>query len=150
MAGTPVSGNIIQEDSFTNLTYHYNIQHIPIYLAVKAIVKNKNEKYREKYNVIFNAGLGPNFMRTSHYRETPIVDYIFPDNGFSAKNNVAFTAMAGIGLRIHQVFGKAPLECGYRFFYLGQGQLNIQNNQLLNTIKTGNTYANAILCGIVV
>ena len=58
--------------------------------------------------------------------------------------------MAGIGLRLNNIFDKAPLECGYRFFYLGQGQLKMNDNQLLNTVKTGNTYANAIICSVTV
>lgn len=146
LAKTGVNGTIIQEDAFTNIAYSYKIQHIPVYLGAKALIKNK----KQKYNVTLDAGVGPNFMHAYHYKETPLTDEIFPDNGFSSNHNVTFSAMAGIGLRLNSVFGSAPLECGYRFFYLGQGQLAINNNQLLNTLKTGHTFGNAILCAMTV
>lgn len=78
-------------------------------------------------------------MQTSHYNETPLTPYSLPDNAFGHYNNVAFTATLGIGLRLNHLFKKAPLERGYRFFYLGQGQLAANTNQLLNTLKTGQT-----------
>ena len=146
LAGTPVTGSIVQEHSFTNLSYSYDIQHIPLYFAAKAKVKTNSEKY----NITFDAGIGPNFMRTSQYNETPLTTYTIPDNAFAAHNNVAFTATAGVGLRLNDIFGRSPLECGYRFFYLGQGQLAMNNDQLLNTIKTGNTFGNAIVCSVTV
>jgi len=73
-----------------------------------------------------------------------------PDNAFSSHNNVTFTAMAGVGLKLNNIFGRAPLECGYRFFYLGQGDLSKNTDQLLNTLKTGNNYANALICSVIV
>lgn len=140
-----VTGTIIQEHLFTNLAYRYQIQNTPIYFAAKAKVKNNSEKY----NIIFDAGIGPNFMRTSQYTEASLTDYsVAASNSFASKNNVAFTAMGGVGLRLNNVFGKAPVECGYRFFYLGQGRLGINNNQILNAIKTGDTYANALVCSV--
>ena len=146
LGATSVIGTIVQEHLFTNLAYNYKIQQVPIYLAAKGTVKNNSEKY----NVTFDAGIGPNFMRTSGYKEIPLNGYTLPDNALGAHNNVAFTAMAGVGLRLNKIFGQAPLECGYRFFYLGQGELQANNNQLLNAIKTGNTYANAIMCSVIV
>lgn len=146
LAKTSVSGTIIQEDEFTNLSYSYKIQQVPIYFAAKAIIKNKSQTY----NVTLDAGIGPNFMRAYHYREASLTDYTIPDNSFASHNNVALSAMAGIGLRLNRIFGQAPLECGYRFLYFGQGNLAINNNQLLNTLKTGNTFGNAILCSITV
>lgn len=146
LAGTAVNGTIIQEDEFTNLNYSYRVQHIPIYFGAKAIIKNTNPKY----NATVDAGIGPNFMRVYNYTESPLNDYTIPSNGFASHTNVAFSAMAGVGLRLNQVFGQAPLECGYRFFYLGQGQLSINNNQLLNNVKTSNVFGNALLCSITV
>jgi hypothetical protein len=140
----PVSGTIVQEQLFTNLSYNYSIKHLPVYLAAKAIVNNNSSRY----NVTLDAGVGPNFMQVGHYSEMPLNDFSLPDNGFTANNSLAFSATAGIGLRLNNTFGKAPLECGYRFFYLGQGQLNINNTQIVNTIKTGNTYANAFICSV--
>ena len=146
LPGTHVNGDIVEEDSFTNLSYSYNIRHVPLYLAAKALINTT----QDKLNVTLDVGIGPNFMQTNHYKELPEVDYITPNDSFSSHNSVAFTAMAGIGLRLNNVFGHSPLECGYRFFYLGQGQLAINNDQIINTLKTGNNYANAVLCSITV
>lgn len=139
-----VSGSVVQEDLFTNLTYNYSIHNLPVYLAAKAIVKNTNKQY----NVTLDAGIGPNFIKTSHYSEGALNSFSLPSNGFAGDSRVAFSAMAGIGVRLNEIFGKAPLECGYRFFYLGAGQLNPTNNQILNRIKTGNNYANGFICSV--
>lgn len=56
-----------------------------------------------------------------------------------------FSATVGFGVKMNYVFGPAPLECGYRFFYLGQGKLEASSNQALNTLNTGSVYANALL-----
>jgi hypothetical protein len=40
LAKTHVSGEIVQEQLFTNLAYSYAIQHIPIFFGAKALVKN--------------------------------------------------------------------------------------------------------------
>lgn len=146
LANTRVSGQIIQEQLFTNLGYGYSSQHIPVYFGAKAIIKNQNKRY----NITLDAGIGPNFMQVSHYHENPLNDFTIPDNGFSTRNQVTFSAMAGIGLRLNQVFDSAPLECGYRFFYLGQGQFNINNDQVLSALKTGNVFGNALLCSITI
>ena len=143
---TSVSGTIIQEHEFTNLAYSYKIQHVPVFLAAKANVKTNSNKY----NITFDAGVGPDFIRSSQYNETPLDNVTLPDNAFTTHSNVGVSAMAGVGLRLNNVFGKAPLECGYRFFYLGQGRLQMNNNQLLDTLKSGNSnYANALLCSII-
>lgn len=139
-----VSGGVVQEDLFTNLNYNYSLNNLPVYLAAKAIVKNTNKQY----NVTLDAGIGPNFIKTSHYSEGALNSYSVPDNAFAGHSSVAFSAMAGIGLRFNEIFGKAPLECGYRFFYLGAGQLNPTNNLILNRIKTGNNYANGFICSV--
>ncbi|HBI21587.1 MAG TPA: hypothetical protein DDY37_03215 [Legionella sp.] len=143
---TSVHGTISQEHFATNLSYKYNIQNIPVYLATKATIKTNSEKY----NLVFDAGIGPNFMRTSHYAESPLNNFSMTNPFFSAQNNVAFSAMAGLGVRINKAFGNAPLVCGYRFFYLGQGDFKANNSALLNTLKTGNTFANAVTCGVVI
>ncbi len=143
---TSVSGTVIQENLFTNLSYKYDINHMPIYFAAKSTVKNNNETYA----ITLDAGIGPNFIQTSNYSETPLDNFTVPDNAFSSHNNVTFTAMAGVGLKLNNIFGRAPLECGYRFFYLGQGDLSKNTDQLLNTLKTGNNYANALMCSVTV
>ncbi len=146
MMSTPVSGFINQEQIFQNLSYQYNVRNMPLYLAAKA----KYNDSKDRFDWIFDIGAGPNFIRTGGYNESSLTDFTIPNNNtFTAHNNVAFTAMAGVGIRAHNVFGKIPLECGYRFMYLGAGQLQNNNNQVLNTLSTGQGYANSIVCGVV-
>ena len=141
-----VYGTIIQEHVFTNLAYSYNIDNFPLYAAVKGLFKTK----KDRYGVILNAGIGPNFMKVYTPQESSLGNDTIPDYAFLGKTNTVFTAMAGLGFRINQVFGPAPLECGYRFFYLGQGQFKPRTNQLLNSLKTGQSYAHAVMCGILI
>ena len=146
LGATSVSGDVIQEHLYSNLSYHYDNQNTPIYLDAKAIINSNSEEY----NLTLDAGIGPNFMRTSHYYETPNAYYTIPDNAFTSNTSVTFSATAGVGLRLNKIIGKTPLECGYRFFYLGKGQLAKNSDQLINTISTGNTYNNALLCSITI
>ena len=66
----------------------------------------------------------------------------------AATTTTAFSATAGIGIKLNNVIKTIPLECGYRFFYLGKGHLNTLSDQVLNTLKTGDDYANAIICAV--
>lgn len=143
---TNVQGYIFEEQRYNNLAYTYKIRHMPLYLEAKAKIKTP----KEAYNVTFDAGIGPNFMRAGSYQETALNAFTLPDNAFISQTKVNFTATAGAGIRINQVLGNAPIELGYRFFYLGEGQLSINNNQLMNTLKTGHIFSNAIVCSIIV
>ena len=143
---TGVMGNVTQENLFTNLSYRYNVTHYPIYAVAKSTIKTKSPKY----SLTMDAGIGPNFMNTNRFEESSLDGVTVPDNVFSGRTAAAFSATAGIGMKINQVFGAAPLECGYRFFYLGQGNFNKNTNQLLNTLSTGSDFANAIICSIIV
>lgn len=145
LAPTTVKGTIIQELAYTNLSYRYSIEHVPIYYAAKVLLKHNSPQY----NVTFDAGVGPNIMRSSGYSETPLTNYTIPDNGFSSHNTITATAMAGVGLRVNNLLGNTSMECGYRFLYLGQGKLSITNDQVINPIKTGTSYANAVLCSLI-
>jgi hypothetical protein len=146
IAKAPVNGGIVLENTFHNLNYSYQIQNIPIYFSTQSIIKTN----KKQYNVTLDAGLGPNVMQVSQYQEAVLTTYTIPSNNFATHHNVTLTAMAGLGLRRHNFFGKAPLECGYRFFYLGNGHLQINNTQITNPLKTGNVYANAVICSIIV
>ncbi|KTD44631.1 Uncharacterised protein [Legionella quateirensis] len=42
--------------------------------------------------------------------------------------------MAGVGFRINHVLGKIPLDCGYRYFYLGKGSFYKNNDEWLTTL----------------
>ena len=103
------------------------------------------------YALTLDGGIGPNFMHTSGFNETSIPGgYTNPQNIFSSNTTTTFSATVGAGIKVKQFFGQAPLECGYRFFYLGQGHLNVIDNQALNKLNTGQAYANAIICSITV
>ncbi|MCX7114664.1 MAG: hypothetical protein NTW08_01950 [Gammaproteobacteria bacterium] len=143
---TPVNGNIAVENFFTNLSYRYQIQHVPVYLVTEARLKNHSQHYQ----VALTAGVGVDFMRTFNYEEAPLNSNAVPQNNFAQKTQETFTAMTGIGLRFNHVFGEAPLECGYRFFYLGQGSLKINNDLYQNALKTGSNYVNALLCSVTI
>jgi hypothetical protein len=141
-----VSGNIIQENLFTNLSYQYNIQHVPVYLATKAKIYTS----RNQYSVILDGGIGSNFMRLSHYNDIPLDDITVPDSPFLKHSTAVLSVTAGLGLRLENgAFEKLPLECGYRFFYLGQSSFNSYTTQQLNKFSTGKNYANALICSVV-
>jgi hypothetical protein len=145
---TTVRGNVTQEQLFTNLSYSYTISNVPVYLAAKA---RMNNLYGGHYNLTFNAGIGPNFIRTSNVNERSLDGGVtVPDNAFSGKTTTTFSATLGLGVEFNNVFGHTPLECGYRFFYLGQSNFNRNSSQLLNTLNTGNNYANAVTCSVTI
>ena len=146
LAKTGVKGNVIQENLFTNLAYQYNVTHYPVYAVAKSIIKTKSSKHA----LTLDVGIGPNFMRTSGFQESSLGSNTHPDNMFSSRTTTTFTATVGAGVQFKQFFGEAPLECGYRFFYLGQGHFNVQTSQVVNTLTTGANYANAVMCSITV
>ena len=78
LAKTAVTGNVIQEDSFTNLAYQYNVTHYPLYVVAKALIKTKSPKHA----LTLDVGIGPNFMRTSGFNESPLDAITIPDNIF--------------------------------------------------------------------
>lgn len=146
LAKTMVSGNIIQENLFTNLSYKYNLTHYPIYAIAKSTIQTNSTKYA----LTIDAGIGLNFMRTDGFLEHSLDGITIPNNIFSSHTTTAFSATTGFGIKINHIFGATPLECGYRLFYLGQGYFNPTTNQILNTLNTGSVYANAMMCSIVI
>ena len=144
---TTVSGNVTQEQAFTNLSYSYDVTNVPIYATVKGLYNLKNDRY----HLTLDFGIGPNFNETSGFNEKSLDGGITTaDQIFKGKTNVNFSAMAGIGIKIDHVIEQLPLECGYHIFYLGRGQFDTTSNQVLNSLKTGNSYAQALSCGILV
>ncbi|WP_298625095.1 hypothetical protein [uncultured Legionella sp.] len=142
---TSVSGTVVQEDLFTNLSYSYHLTHYPVYAAAKA----KANLPVPNMSLTVDAGIGPNFMRADGFAEQSLDGGItIPDNAFSGHSSTTFSATAGVGLQLAKVFGKAPLECGYRFFYLGEGRLSKKTDQIINHLHTGPAYANAVLCSV--
>lgn len=147
LARTVVNGDIYQEHMFNNLAYSYHQTNIPIYVAAKSSIKTKYDKL----SVIFDMGIGPNIVQTSNFTEISLNGgQTLPDNMFSGATKVNFSAMAGLGLRLNQDWMmKSPfksLECGYRYFYLGEGALNKKSSQILNTLDTDINYAQALVC----
>jgi opacity protein-like surface antigen len=112
---------------------------------VKSII-NLND---DRYNITMDVGIGPNIIQANNLTERSLDDGITqPDHIFSSQTSVAFSATAGVGIRFNNVSGHIPIEIGYRFFYLGQGNLNKVSSQATNTLKTGNSYANALVITI--
>lgn len=144
LAHTSVRGDVIQEQQFTNLSYHYSISNYPVYAAAKMLIKNSNGKSA----ITFDLGVGPNYIRTSDFAENSLDDGVtIPDDAFSGRTSVALSVTAGVGIKFDDLL-RLPCELSYRFFYLGQGSLSKNSDQLLNTLKTGNSYANALIFSI--
>lgn len=96
-------------------------------------------------------GLGPNIMVTGNVIQQSLDNnFTNSERNFLGQTNVVFSGTVGVGFRISEVFGQAPLECGYRFFYLGKGDFSKTTNQLLTQFETGTTYANALLCSVTI
>lgn len=140
---TKVHGLVVQENLFTNLSYRYSRENYPIYLAAKALVN-----IFDCHDFTIDLGIGPNIIRTSGFKEKSLDGITLPDHIFSGKTTVAFSATAGLGWRIHHLLETFSLEIDYRFFYLGQGKLKKANSQVKNTLRTGNSYGNALFLSI--
>lgn len=146
LAKTSVKGTVTQENLFTNLAYGYNVTHYPLYFVAKSTFKTK---FPNKA-VTFDVGIGPNFLTTSSLQESSLGANTIPDAIFGGTTTATFSATAGLGIKFNQFLGNAPLECGYRFFYLGQGKFKALTNQTLNTLNTGSDFGNAVICSITV
>lgn len=142
---TKVSGQVIQENIFNNLSYSYNVSHVPFYFSIKAIT----ETHKSGYSLYLDGGIGPNVIVTSGFNEKPENNFSIPQNIFTGATHTNFSAMAGVGVRATDILSH-PLECGYRFMYLGKGQLNINNTEVLNPLSTGQIYAHSLVCGLVI
>jgi len=141
-----VQGNIIQEGLFTNLSYRYFTTNYPVYVAAKAQFNNISYWY----NITMDLGIGPNVIQTSHVKEKSLDGVTVPDYAFSGHTSTAFSAMAGIGFTLNNAYRDMPFECGYRFFYLGKGDFHKNSSQITSTLKTGNSYANALVCSLTI
>lgn len=138
-----VNGNILLENQLTNFTYSYKTSHLPLY----GMLKFSHQLQNTGYKLLADVGIGPNFMFLNDYKETPLLANSIPDNAFLSTNAITFSVTAGIGFEMKNVFGRYPLRCGYRFYYLGEGALN-HDNKVENSLSTGATYANAGVCSV--
>lgn len=146
LAKSSVTGDVYQEHLFNNLAYEYTITNIPIYVSLQSEIKTSSDRY----SIMLDGGIGPNIIQTE-FTETSLDGGVtLPEHLFGNKTNVQFSAMAGIGARINQVLGRFPLGCGYRFFYLGNGQINNLTNHQVTTLTSNVNYAHALVCSVTV
>jgi len=145
LAPTKVKGNVTQENLFTNLSYDYSVIHYPIYFAAKGLIH-----FWCHSDLTVDLGIGPNIVSTAGFKEHSLDGGItIPDpHLFRGKNVASFSAMAGLGWRMSDLLERLSLEINYRFFYLGSGELKKNSNQLRNTLRTGQCYANALFLSI--
>lgn len=137
-----VKGYVIQESNFANLKYQYSISHLPVYIAGKTIFNTNIENAK----IVVDLGVGLNLLQINEFEEMSNDNNItLPDNAFSGKNRLTYSATAGIAWRINQAFNNIDMDIGYRFFYLGRGDLQKENSQFLNSLSTGNIYAHALV-----
>lgn len=145
LAPTTVSGYVTQEDLFTNLSYSYKVAHFPVFLLTKTAIYLNSPQYA----LTVDFGVGPNFMKLYNFHENSLDRGItIPDQLFSSNTNTTFSATFGAGIKVDRALGQLSLECGYRFFYLGEGNFTIENSQVLDSLKTGNIHANAVQCSV--
>ncbi|WP_133130831.1 hypothetical protein [Legionella yabuuchiae] len=135
-----VQGVIFLERTFPNLAYQYKTTNVPVYVHAKGVWKGQEEHV----SLVVDAGVGPNFIKTHDYHERSIDGGVtLPNQAFRGETEVKLSAMAGIGFRLNQVWKDKSLEVGYKYFYLNEGKLN-PRPQVLNHLKTSNTYAHAL------
>lgn len=143
---TSVTGNIYQAKVINNLGYRYTVENLPIYFHGKTqftLDKTPTPLY-------LDVGLGGNFMSIGHYQEWPTLPQVRPDLAYNSNLNITFSVTIGAGLTFMNAFGSAPLSCGYRFFYLGSGELSIRNSQYATPLSTGASFSNAVICSVTI
>jgi hypothetical protein len=144
LPSTSVTGHVVQESLYTNLSYRYNLTHYPIYAMGQAEVKTK----WPGHDVVLDVGIGPNFMQLQQFKESPLALNTLPDMMFYGHGATVFSATVGASIKLNQLIGQLPLACGYRFFYLGQANFSTASSQVLDRLSTGGVYANALMCTV--
>lgn len=146
LSDAKVNGVILLERTFPNLSYHYETRNIPLYVTAKSIWHDSNKKL----SFVADVGVGPNFMKTKNYSERSLDNGVtIPNQAFSGSSEVKFSAMAGLGLRVNNVWKATSIEVGYKYFYLNEGRLT-PKPQVLNQLKTGNIDAHALMITFIV
>lgn len=140
---TSVNGQVLQEQAFDNFSYSYKVTNVPIYTAIKAITDTP----RKNLQLYFDGGIGPNIISISNFNQAPLNSFTIPEQLFNSSTKADFSAMIGVGLRTTEI-AQRPLECGYRFMYLGQSELAINNPKVANNLSTGQSYAHSLVCGL--
>lgn len=143
LAPTSVGGTKLVEQEFENLSYGYNVRHIPVLLSGKL----KIERASSKFDLIIHGGVGTNFTKSSGYKENSLDNGVtIPNDSFSQKSEITLSASVGIGVQIKNIIGKRPVECGYKLLYLGKTSLNTNISIISDNLETGNNYAHAFTC----
>ncbi len=132
------SGDIIQENLFSNLSYTYSLINLPIYASLKTQINPW----------MIELGIGPNIMFLYDYKENVINPNTLAQQTFLSNTTAQFSANAGIAYQFQTPLFKNPVELGYRFFYLGKGHFKTASNQILNALETANIYANTLILSI--
>lgn len=136
-----VTGTIFLERNFPNLSYHFETQNIPLYATGKAVLIKQDNPF----SLVLDAGIGPNFMQTQNYYERSLDDGItIPNQTFKGSSTIKFSAMAGLGIKLNNLDKLSLVEFGYKYFYLGEGQLN-PHTQVLNHLSTRTINAHALV-----
>lgn len=142
-----VNGTINQENLFTNLSYYYDLKHLPVYAMFKM---PQVFKLPSHFAVAADVGIGPNIMFLSRVNEQSLDGGVtLPDNAFGSRTDVTFSATAGFNIHFLQPALRS-ISCGYRFFYLGDAKFKRNTSQLQNTLTTGTSYANALMCQMMI
>jgi|SRR5579862_1103657 len=142
---TNVSGIVTQEGVYNNLSFEYNVTSLPILFDAKAEIHTDNAYFTPTIDI----GIGPNVLSTSGFSEGSLDHGVtLPDNIFKSNTEITLGASLGAGVKFNKVNlgAKSTLECGYRFYYLGNGSLAKANGQVQNSLDTGNVYSNTLLC----
>jgi hypothetical protein len=138
-------GIIYQEITFPNLSYQYKSQSVPFYAAAK-IKWNAPDK---KTAFVVDGGIGPNIISTKNYHEESIDNGItIPNYAYRGDTKTVFSGTVGAGIRFNNIWHKASLEVGYKYFYLNKGSLKPRNG-VLNSLTTGTINANALVLTLV-
>ena len=135
-----VSGYVTQENLFTNLSYQYFVNHLPIYFTGNGLLPTAYPGL----SVSVGVGIGPNFISAFRFSESSLDSGVtIPEDMFSNETSVVASGMLGLGLR-YMYRHKYPIELGWRFFWLGRTSMNPRISGVSNHLSTGDVYANAL------
>jgi len=140
---TTVKGTIFIDQIFPDLNYSYTIKQFPIYASVKATLPFNNGN-----GINLMAGVGPNIIKIQNYNEFVNEGGLTaPLDTYDSTTSVRLSAMAGIGITFSDFSNGLPIELGYRFFYLGDGALE-SNFDDVEDLNTGAMFAHALVVSI--
>lgn len=140
-----VSGVINVENTFPNLSYGYDVTHVPLLASIEASFK-KNAKV----TYAINAGFGPDLVITRSYKEQSLDGVSIPSNEFKGKSQISYAASLGVRTSFKQAVFQKSFSIGYKLFYLGRGNLTPTNSQILTDLSTGHGFAHSLMFSVTV